>query len=71
MCELLVHRAALVARGLRLLVSATMVVLLTGCLGTVVGTAVDVTLEVAKVPFKVAGAAIDVANGDDEDKDDK
>ena len=44
--------------------------LLTGCLGTVVGTAVDVTLEVAKVPFKVAGAAVDVANGDDEDKDD-
>ena len=41
---------------------------LTGCLGTVVGSAVDVTLEVAKVPFKVAGAVVDVANGD-EDKD--
>lgn len=42
---------------------------LTGCLGTAVGAAVDVTLEVAKVPFKVAGAVIDVATGDDEDED--
>lgn len=70
MCELWEQRITLV-RGLRLLVSTLMVVLLTGCLGTVVGTAVDVTLEVAKVPFKVAGAAVDVATGDDEDKDDK
>jgi len=43
---------------------------LTGCLGTVVGTAVDVTLEVAKVPFKVAGAAIDVVTDDDEKEKD-
>ncbi|MEX0738726.1 MAG: NF038104 family lipoprotein [Pseudohongiella sp.] len=43
--------------------------LLTGCLGTVVGSAVDVTLEVAKVPFKVAGAAVDVVTDDDDDKD--
>jgi hypothetical protein len=42
---------------------------LTGCLGTAVGAAVDVTLEVAKVPFKVAGAVVDVATGDDEDED--
>lgn len=41
---------------------------LSGCLGTVVGTAVDVTLEVAKVPFKVAGAAIDVVTDDEEDE---
>ena len=45
--------------------------LLTGCLGTVVGSAVDVTLEVAKVPFKVAGAVIDVAVPDGEKKDKK
>ena len=38
----------------------------TACVGTIVGTAVDVTLEVAKVPFKVVGAAIDVIDGDDE-----
>ncbi|MDP1931026.1 MAG: NF038104 family lipoprotein [Gammaproteobacteria bacterium] len=42
-------------------------VLLQGCLGTVVGAAVDVTLEVAKVPFKVAGAVVDVATPDDDD----
>ncbi|MBC52601.1 MAG: hypothetical protein CMQ34_02075 [Gammaproteobacteria bacterium] len=59
-----------VRHGTRLLTAAAMIILLTGCLGTVVGTAVDVTLEVAKVPFKVAGAAVDVATGDDEDKDD-
>lgn len=37
------------------------------CLGTAVGAAVDVTLEVAKVPFKVAGAVVDVAVPDDDD----
>lgn len=46
---------------------------LNACLGTVVstavGTAVDVTLEVAKVPFKVAGAAVDVATPDDDKED--
>ena len=41
---------------------------MTGCLGTVVGTAADVTIEVAKVPFKVGGAAVDVMSGDDDDK---
>lgn len=40
---------------------------LSGCLGTVVGTAVDVTLEVAKVPFKVAGAVVDVVTDDEEE----
>jgi len=44
---------------------------LSACLGTVVGAAVDVTLEVAKVPFKVAGAAVDIAtSGDDDDDED-
>ena len=62
--------ALMISRSARLLAVAMALLLLTGCLGTVVGTAVDVTLEVAKVPFKVAGAAVDVANGDDEDKDD-
>jgi len=42
---------------------------LSACLGTVVGTAVDVTLEVAKVPFKVAGAAVDIATPDDDKED--
>lgn len=38
-----------------------------GCIGTVVGTATDVVIEVAKVPFKVGGAVIDVATDDDEE----
>ena len=42
-----------------------------GCVGKLVGTAVDTTIAVAKVPFKVAGAAVDVVAGsDDDDKDD-
>ncbi len=43
--------------------------LLNGCVGAVVGAAVDTTIEVAKVPFKVAGAAVDlvVPDGDDEE----
>ncbi|MEX1197510.1 MAG: NF038104 family lipoprotein [Pseudohongiellaceae bacterium] len=53
--------------GLAIVLAAT----LSACLGTVVGTAADVTIEVAKVPFKVAGAAVDVASGDDDDSDEK
>ena len=36
------------------------------CVGTVVGTATDVAVEVVKVPFKVAGAVIDVVIPDEE-----
>jgi hypothetical protein len=47
--------------------------MLQGCTTMVVGTAVGavttLAVETAKVPFKVAGAAIDVAT-DDEDEDD-
>ena len=43
---------------------------LSSCMGVVVGTAVDATLEVAKVPFKVAATAIDIAVPEDEDDDD-
>lgn len=38
----------------------------TACVSTVVGEAVDLTIEVVKVPFKVAGAAVDVITGDDD-----
>ena len=41
-----------------------------GCVSKIVGTAVDTTIAVAKVPFKVAGAAVDVVAGSDNDKDD-
>ena len=47
--------------------------MLQGCASTVVGTAVGtvttLAVETAKVPFKVAGAAIDVVS-DDEDEED-
>lgn len=44
----------------------------TACLATAVNGAVDTTIAVAKVPFKVAGAAVDVVipDGDDSDKED-
>ena len=35
---------------------------------TVVGTAVDTTLEVAKVPFKVADAAVELATSEEDDE---
>lgn len=38
---------------------------LPGCVGAIVATAVDTTIAVAKVPFKVAGAVVDVATEDD------
>ena len=45
---------------------------LQGCIGAIIGTTVDVAIEVVKVPFKVGGAIIDVATGDkDEKKEDK
>ena len=40
---------------------------LSACAGAVVGAAVDTTIEVAKVPLKVAGAAIDLLIPDDDD----
>lgn len=41
----------------------------TGCIGTAIGAATDVVVETAKVPFKVGGAVVDVATGDDDDKE--
>ena len=35
---------------------------------TVVGTTVDTTLEVAKVPFKVAGAAVELATSEEDEE---
>ncbi len=42
---------------------------LSGCVGTVVGTAADVAIEVVKVPFKVGGAIVDVVTDDDEEEE--
>jgi hypothetical protein len=44
---------------------------LSGCLATAVSTAVDVGIEVVKVPFKVGGAIYDGVTGDDEETSDK
>ena len=44
---------------------------LSGCLGFIVGNAVDLGIEVVKVPFKVTKAAVDVITDDDDDKKDK
>ncbi len=41
---------------------------LSGCLGLIVGSAIDIGLEVAKVPFKVAKAAVNVVSSDDDKK---
>lgn len=40
---------------------------LQGCAGLVIGAATDATIAVAKVPFKIGGAVLDVVAGDDED----
>lgn len=39
-----------------------------GCAGAIIGTATDVVIEVAKVPFKVGGAVVDVITEDDGDE---
>lgn len=55
----------------RLTVLMLTCVMLGGCVGTVVGAAVDTTIEVAKVPFKIVGAVADVVipDGDDDDEE--
>ncbi len=42
---------------------------LSGCAGAIIGTAADAAIETAKIPFKVAGAVVDVATGEDDDED--
>jgi hypothetical protein len=42
---------------------------LSGCAGAIIGTTVDVAIEVVKIPFKVGGAIIDVMTDDDEDEE--
>ena len=61
-------------RKLKLIVvlfcASLLISILASCMmGTVVGAAVDTTLEVAKVPFKVAGAAVErvTLEGDEDD----
>lgn len=54
----------------RLALPLLLALLLPGCLGTVIGVTTDAAIEVAKVPFKVGGAVVDVVAGEDDDDDD-
>lgn len=47
-----------------------LIVGLSGCIGTIVDTAVDTTVAVVKVPIKVAGAVVDAATKDKDEKAD-
>ena len=49
----------------RLSIALGLVISLSGCLGLIVGSAVDVGIEVAKVPFKLTKAAVNVMSSDD------
>ena len=57
----------IVQKATKLLVTLMLVIGLSGCLGTVVGVVVDTAIEVAKVPFKVGAAVVDVVTDDDDD----
>ncbi|PCI80951.1 MAG: hypothetical protein COB20_02325 [SAR86 cluster bacterium] len=54
-------------RKLRSLMLITLCLVLFSCVGAIVGVAVDTTIEVVKVPFKVAGAVVDLAVPDDDE----
>ena len=54
---------------IRITLVAAFAMACTGCVGAVVGAATDVVIETAKVPFKVGGAAIDVATPDKKKKE--
>lgn len=40
---------------------------LSACIGTIIETTTDAAIAVAKIPFKVGGAIVDVVSGDDDD----
>ena len=50
-----------------LLATLSICIALSACVGTIIETATDATLAVAKAPFKVGGAIVDVVDGDDDD----
>ena len=53
------------------LLIVTLLFSLSGCANTVIETATDVAIAVAKVPFKVGAAVIDVVSKDDDKKQDQ
>ena len=46
---------------------------MSGCIGTAIEATTDAAIAVGKIPFKVGGAVVDVASGDDDEdvKEDK
>ena len=54
-------------RKFRSLMLLGLCLLLFSCVSAVVGAVVGTTIEAAKVPFKVVGAAVDLAVSDDDD----
>jgi len=49
---------------IRNMLLALMFMQTSACVGTIIGATTDAAIEVAKVPFKVAGAVIDVVTPD-------
>ncbi len=68
---MLINLVIVRTRFIKLFMVAFCCLSLQACLGTIVGTTADVAIEVAKIPFKVGAAVIDVANGDGKSKKDK
>ncbi|NNF52656.1 MAG: hypothetical protein HKN59_09490 [Gammaproteobacteria bacterium] len=55
----------------RILAVALLVLPLAGCIGTAIETTTDAAIAVGKIPFKVGGAVVDVATGDDDKGDEE
>lgn len=51
----------------RFVLFAILIISLSGCAGTIIETATDTALAVAKVPFKAGGAIIDVLDSEEDD----
>ena len=49
-------------------VVCVMPLLLSGCVGTIIGVTTDAAIGIAKIPFKVGHAIVDSAVGDDDDE---
>ncbi|MEM7359230.1 MAG: NF038104 family lipoprotein [Pseudomonadota bacterium] len=59
------------AKKIRLALLLSVSVMLSACVGTVVGAVADTAIEVIKVPFKVGGAIIDVVTPDGDELTDE
>ena len=62
------NRYAMHRKRLRIPLLFALCLLLSSCVGMAVGAAVVTTIEIAKVPFKVAGAVVGLAVPDNDDE---